>query len=209
MKVSRPRGSHWRGPSRRLRMVTVTLALCGFLMASGSPAADPPGDGWIVYKDPHFDWIIRYPARILAGHFATDRRDRVVSDGIWVANFAARTSARHTDLLRLRTGFPPNGALFQIWVAYAGSAGPSSAPDTPLPVYLGELEPIRRYAGGTEPVPRYTIVTRRGSWFNVAVWLGPEVSSRDLHAIADVLASISFPRDFRGMSDEFPDPGET
>ena len=189
--------------------MTVTLALCGFGMASGSPAAAPAGDGWIVHKDPHFDWIIRYPEHMLAGHFASDRRDRVVSDGIWVANFAARSSARLTDLRRLRTEFPPDGALFQFWVTYALSSGPSSAPDTLLPLSLGSLEPLKPYAGGAEPIPLSTIVTRRGSWFYVEVWLGPEASSQDRDAIADVLASISFPRDFRGKSDEFADPGET
>jgi hypothetical protein len=204
-----PQASNHRVSSRvgvmTVALVAVAVAGYGLWYGLGTLGRQPAGSGrdeWKQYRNPRFGWTVKYPARMLSEHF--ESRGLFTSDGIWIANFQADTSASAEDLRHLRKGFPRDGVLFQLWW---GQRFPvhSDEPDTQLPLSLDTFEQIPRYVGGKEPRPLYKSFFQGGTPFSLAVWVGPEATAADRQAMADIVASVRFPQGFSGQTLTYTD----
>jgi hypothetical protein len=190
-----------------MSVAIVVLAIAGYglwrLGALGPQLVGRMSDGWNQYRNERFGWTVRYPARMLLGDF--ESQGMFSSDGVWIANFRANTGASHDDLRHLRTDFPRDGVLFQLWWGQR-FPDPFDEPDTPFPLSLDSFERIPPYVGGKEPRPLYKSFIQGGTGFSAAVWIGPAATHTDRLAMADIVASVRFPEAFAGETHTYTDP---
>jgi hypothetical protein len=153
----------------------------------------------VSYRDPVFEWNVRYPRWLRAGRFIGTSGRAAVAGG-WIANFDAdisgvpATTPGHAipNMTRLRS-FPAKGVALAIWYGAGGIGSRQPLVDTPLPITPDALHVTTPYVGGAEPDPRYGAIANNDTVFAVAVWIGHDASPHDRDAIWRTLASLRFP----------------
>jgi hypothetical protein len=202
-RLVRARDSRNRNRRVLTGLLAIVVATCGTLAAfmafsgSGSPS---PADATTpqTYHDERGGWSIRYPA----GWFQSriDEGLRVHARGIRISNYditlpspvpsAGSVSIPDMEFLR---AFPHDGVLVQMWQLFGGPMIPPERRDSRFPITLEDLKPLDdSYTGGSEPLPLYGFSSGNGEIYQVAVWIGPDVSAADRQAAADVVRSWQF-----------------
>jgi hypothetical protein len=155
----------------------------------GSPAQHQSGR----FVDPQFGWAIGVPKGLQVGHFHSTGTSG--SDGVRVTNFPPdlRAPSTGTPPMGWLRSFPANGVAVQIWIGERFPVGVPPLHDSAFPLSPASFQRIRPYVGGNEPAPRYRVIDGDGFSFTAAVWLGPDASRAEQHAIWAVVRSLRFP----------------
>lgn len=146
-----------------------------------------------TYTDPSSGWSVTPPSSLVLRPFQAPNDRMGGVSGVTVSNFPTAAVPSGQRLTSLQQ-FPPTGVLFMLWNNGYGQMGVNTSDDTSLPLSLSDFSRIQPYVGGAEPSPLYRPLVEDGGTFISAVWLGPQASDGDRHAIEETVASVTFPR---------------
>jgi hypothetical protein len=160
----------------------VTIAFLAFRGLGTEPAAGE----LVTYRDPSGAWELDYPDRFRLGRLPLPNHPRVITEGIWIANWDAPTFNPETGGPIL-SEFPDDGVVVFASQTFGGPVRFPTKPDSSFPI---TLEDLQVEATSTSGLWRMGAVQANGDSYLIQVRVRPDASERDQKAAADIVSSF-------------------
>ncbi len=155
------------------------------------------------YVDP-LGWSLRYPSRMYVERSQSPRYIRLDRFDVTVASFQLRDPIRAGSTTRSgwmridpprdpHGSFPANGIAFRVMRSEGGPGPNVDVPESRFPLRLASFGRGSMYP---DTIPRAIgrTVVADGRNYLAQAWIGPKASAADRATLAQVVASLAFPR---------------